>query len=57
MSNLSQFMVSGGGKLRFQEFTSSGTFTPSAALLAKGGYVWVEMAGGGGGGGAPGGSG
>ena len=26
----------GGGKLRYQEFTASGTFTPSAALLAAG---------------------
>lgn len=47
MSNLSDFLASGGGKLRYQEFTSSGTFTPSAALLAKGGQVYYELIGGG----------
>ena len=47
MSNLSQFLSSGGGKLRYQEFTSSGTFTPSAALLANGGRVYYELIGGG----------
>lgn len=48
MSNLSEFIGGGGGgKLRFQEFTSSGTFTPSAALLAKGGRVYYELIGGG----------
>ena len=31
-------------------FTSNGTFTPSAKLLASGGYVWVTLVGGGGGG-------
>lgn len=51
MSNISQF-IGGGGKLRYQEFLASGTFTPSAALLANGGQVHVEMAGGGGGGGS-----
>ena len=50
MANLSQFMA--GGKLRYQLFTTSGTFTPSAKLLANGGQVFLEMAGGGGGGGA-----
>ena len=48
MSNLSQFLASGGGKLRYQEFTSSGTFTPSAALLANGGQCYYELIGGGG---------
>lgn len=48
MSVISQFMAAGGGgKLRFQDFTSSGTFTPSAALLAKGGQVYYELIGGG----------
>lgn len=51
MSNLSQFLSSGGGKLRYQVFTSSGTFTPSAALLANGGQCYVEAIGGGGSGG------
>lgn len=50
MANLSQFMA--GGKLRYQLFTSSGTFTPSTKLLANGGQVFLEMAGGGGGGAA-----
>ena len=47
MSNLSDFISAGGGELRFQDFTSSGTFTPSAALLAKGGRVYYELIGGG----------
>ena len=47
MSNLSQFLASGGGKLRYQDFTSSGTFTPSAALLANGGQCYYELIGGG----------
>lgn len=47
MSNLSDFLSSGGGKLRYQEFTSSGTFTPSAALLANGGQCYYELIGGG----------
>lgn len=34
----------------FQQFTSSGTFTPSAALLAKGGFVNIILVGAGGGG-------
>ena len=46
MSNLSDFLAS-GGKLRYQEFTSSGTFTPSAALLANGGQCYYELIGGG----------
>jgi len=51
MSNLSDFLSSGGGKLRYQAFTSSGTFTPSAALLANGGQCYIEAIGGGGSGG------
>ena len=48
MSNLSDFIGGGGGgELRFQDFTASGTFTPSAALLAKGGQVYYELIGGG----------
>ena len=47
MSNLSDLISAGGGKLRYEEFTSSGTFTPSAALLAKGGQVYYELIGGG----------
>jgi hypothetical protein len=35
-----------------QTFTSSGTFTPSSALLIAGGWVEVELVGGGGGGSA-----
>src|SRR5450830_217527 len=42
-----------GGALRYQEFTSSALFTPSAALLANGGQVWVRaLVGGGAGGGS-----
>lgn len=54
MSNFSSFLpaAAGGGTIKFQEFTSSGTFTPSAALLAKGGWVWLTLVGGGGGGSA-----
>ena len=49
MSNLSQFapFAGGSGKLRYQEFTSSGTFTPSVTLLANGGQVNVMLVGGG----------
>lgn len=43
-----------GGALRYQEFTSSALFTPSAALLANGGQVWVRALVGGGAGGASG---
>ena len=50
MSVLSQFM-NGGGKLRYQDFAASGTFTPSTQLLARGGQVLVFLVGGGGGGG------
>lgn len=51
MSVLSQFLSGGGGKLRYQDFTASGTFTPSTQLLANGGQVMVFLVGGGGGGG------
>lgn len=47
--------LSPGTRLR-QEFTSSGTFTPSVLLIAQGGPVLVDAAGGGAGGGAPGGA-
>lgn len=47
MSNLSDFLASGGGKLRYQEFTSSGTFTPSSTLIANGGQCYYELIGGG----------
>lgn len=43
-----------GGAIRYQEFTSSGLFTPSAALLANGGQVWIRALVGGGAGGASG---
>lgn len=50
MSNLSQFLGGGGGGLtpKFQEFNSSGTFTPSQALIDAGGYIEVFLVGGGG---------
>jgi len=51
MSYLSQFMSGGGGKLRYQEFTANGTFTPPTQLLANGGQCLVQLVGGGGGGG------
>lgn len=47
MSVLTQFMP--GRARRRQVFTSSGTFTPSARLLALGGWVEVLCVGGGGG--------
>ena len=50
MSNLTDFFPSGGGgglKPKFQEFTSSGTFTPSQALIDAGGYIEVFLVGGG----------
>ena len=40
------------GNLKYQIFTSSGTFTPSARLLSNGGQCWVRVVGGGGGGGS-----
>jgi len=42
---------SGGCKIKRQEFTASGVFTPSSALLALGGFVRVTLIGGGGTGG------
>jgi len=49
MSNLSQFLGGGGGGLtpKFQEFTSSGTFTPTQELIDAGGYIEVFLVGGG----------
>lgn len=53
MAGISDLLpASGGGKLRYQVFTSSGTFTPSAKLLANGGQCLVERIGGGGSGAA-----
>lgn len=49
---LQRFIIAGGGKLRYQDFTSSGTFTPSAELLAKGGQCFVILIAGGGAGGS-----
>lgn len=51
MSNASTFLGggTGSGKFRYQVFTSSGTFTPSAALLAAGGQVMIDLRAGGGG--------
>lgn len=50
MSNLSQFLGGGGGGLtpKFQEFNSSGTFTPTQELIDAGGYIEVFLVGAGG---------
>lgn len=51
MSNFSDFFpAAGGGGLtpKFQEFNSSGTFTPSQALIDAGGYIELFLVGGGG---------
>ncbi len=50
MSNLTDFFPSGGGGLtpKFEEFNSSGTFTPSQALIDAGGYIEIFLVGGGG---------
>jgi len=50
MSNLTDFFPSGGGgglTPKFQEFNSSGTFTPTQALIDAGGYIEVFLVGGG----------
>lgn len=54
MADLTDFFGSGGGgglTPKFQEFNSSGTFTPSASLIGAGGYIEVFLVGGGGKGG------
>ena len=52
MSNFTDFFplaaAGGGGKPQFQEFNSSGTFTPPSALISNGGVVTVFIVGGGG---------
>jgi hypothetical protein len=45
----STVQASAAAATNFQEFTSTGTFTPSAALLAKGGFVNIILVGAGGG--------
>lgn len=59
MSNLTDFFPSGGGGLtpKFEEFNSSGTFTPTQALIDAGGYIEVFLVAGGGRGGDNGGGG
>ena len=49
MSNLTDFFPSGGGGLtpKFEEFNSSGTFTPSQALIDAGGYIELFLVAGG----------
>lgn len=54
MADLTQFLAS-SGKLRYQDFTTSGTFTPPAKLVANGGQCLVILIGGGGGGASSGG--
>jgi len=52
MSNFTDFFPAaggGGGTPKFQEFISSGTFTPTQALIDAGGYVDIFIVGGGGG--------
>jgi hypothetical protein len=51
MSNFTDFFpAAGGGGLtpKFEEFLTSGTFTPSQALIDAGGYIDVFLVGGGG---------
>ena len=52
MANLSDFLpaAGGGGGLtpKFQEFNSSGTFTPTQALIDAGGFIEIFIVGGGG---------
>lgn len=48
MANLSDFLPAaggGGGIPKYQEFTTSGTFTPSQALIDAGGRVFLFMVG------------
>ena len=49
MSAYSDFFSAGGGGLtpKFQEFTASGDFTPTAALISAGGFSQVFAVGGG----------
>jgi len=50
MGNLSDFLpLSGGGGLtpKFEEFNSSGTFTPTQALIDAGGYIEIFLVAGG----------
>jgi len=49
MSNFSDFFPAGGGGLtpKFEEFNSSGTFTPTQALIDAGGYIEVFLVAGG----------
>ena len=51
MSNFTDFFPAaggGGGTPKFQEFTISGTFTPTQALIDAGGYIDIFIVGGGG---------
>lgn len=55
MSNFTDFFPAagggGGGIPKYQEFTSSGTFTPTQALIDAGGRIGLFVVGGGAGGG------
>ena len=52
MLELTNLLAGGGSPPQCQDFTISGTFTPSPRLLEKGGTVMVVLFGGGSGGGA-----
>ena len=52
MLDLSTLLAGGGSPPQFQDFTTSGTFTPSTKLLEKGGTVMLVLFGGGSGGGS-----
>ena len=52
MLELTNLLAGGGSPPQFQDFTTSGTFTPSLRLLEKGGTVMVVLFGGGSGGGS-----